>query len=237
VPVASLLNAPTIATNQLLANQQALYTILSNFATVTTEFAQAQATANQRTSTDASTRSPGTYANTSQATAVLNRIGLPADVRRRYDNRDKPMTPSRFFPFQTGDYFFHNPAVGTGKYLSIVITGHILFHEYNSKTFQKTTPKCLADDMAHLRMFYQELYALITVSTFHITFCFAMHPSCVTQDLVSNLVQEKMFHPNSKSDYLLGLPTSCMHFEKPFRKHHASIRSHTWKRMDTKLYK
>jgi hypothetical protein len=127
---------------------------------MTTVFVEAQANGPPRNNPGSGTngRTPGTYANTSQATAVLNRMGLPNDVRRRYDTRDKPLTPSRVLPFTNGDYFYHNQAIGTGKFLSIVITGHVLFHDYQSKSFQKAVPKCLTDDMAHLRMYYAELY-------------------------------------------------------------------------------
>jgi hypothetical protein len=143
--VSTLLQAPTIATNQFLQGQQALQTILSDFASMTTVFVQAQANGPPRSNQGSGTngRPPGTYANTFQAMAVLNCMGLPNDVHRRYDTRDKPLTPSRVLPFTNGDCFYHNQAIGTGKFLSIVITGHVLFHDYQSKSFQKAAPKCL----------------------------------------------------------------------------------------------
>jgi hypothetical protein len=68
------------------------------------------------------------------------------------------LTKDKVQPFSTGDYFYHDPQRGTGSNLTIVVTGHILYHDYVSKEFRRSLPTCIGSSYEYLRSYYNELY-------------------------------------------------------------------------------
>ena len=98
------------------------------------------------------------YVNSTQSNAIFWRPSLPPDVIHRYDNRGKPLTKTKVQPFSNGDYYYHDPHRGTGSNLTIVITGHILYHDYVPKEFRRSLPTCIGTSYEYLRSYYNELY-------------------------------------------------------------------------------
>jgi hypothetical protein len=140
--------------------------------------------AKQMMQTSSSTKSTPAlnYVNTTQSNAIFHRQSLPPDVLHRYSTRDKPLTKSKIQPFSSGDYFHHDPQRGTGNNLTIVTTGHILYHDYVSKEFRRSLPSCVDTHPEYLRSYYAELYEVCLNKGIYIPHYFLLrHPPMTRQ--------------------------------------------------------
>jgi hypothetical protein len=142
----------------LLQSQIAMQTTIADLATIATNLIQSQSTTTGPSTGIGTGPPPDLYVNSNQSNAIFYRPALPIDVLARYDTRTRPLTKDKVTPFSTGDYFHHDPTRGTGNNLTIVTTGHILYHDYSSKEFRKSTPTCTGTSTEYLRSYYAELY-------------------------------------------------------------------------------